>query len=243
MDTAKRTALALTHVPFEDLDALRPTLEARGFSIQYAEATAANFPARAALDADLLIVLGGPIGVYELEKYPFLLDELKLVRERLAAQKPTIGICLGAQLMAAALGAKVYPGKNGAEIGWSPLHATATTPKWFQPLLAPGIEVMHWHGDTFDLPTGATHLASSEKYQNQAFAVGNYALGLQFHVEVTAAGLERWYVGHTCELGVKGIDVSRLRAEGKKKAPVVAEASKVFWNHWLDVVFPQTAGS
>jgi GMP synthase (glutamine-hydrolysing) len=234
MDTAKRTALALTHVPFEDLDALRPILEARGFSIQYAEATANPFPARAALEADLLVVLGGPIGVYEQEKYPFLRDELQMLRERLAAKKPTIGICLGAQLIAAALGARVYPGKNGAEIGWSPLQASATTPDWFQPLLAPGVEVMHWHGDTYDLPPGTIHLASSENYQNQAFAIGNHVLALQFHVEVTAEGLERWYVGHTCELGVKGIAVPQLRSEGKKKAPVVAEASKTFWNQWLD---------
>ena len=233
MDTAKPTALALTHVPFEDLDALRPILEARGFSIQTAEATAAEFPARAALDADLLIVLGGPIGVYEPEKYPFLLDELKVLRERLAARRPTVGICLGAQLIAAALGARVYPGQNGSEIGWSPLLATPTTPDWFQPLLAPGLEVLHWHGDTFDLPAGATHLASSEKYKNQAFAVGNFALGLQFHVEVTAPGLERWYVGHTCELGLKKIDVPSLRAAGKKKAPAVEEASQSFWNQWL----------
>jgi len=238
MTSQKPSALALTHVPFEDLDGLAPILLERGFSIDYAEATAPVFPHEAVLAADLLVIMGGPIGVYEQQKYPFLVEEVDAIRQRLSLQKPTVGICLGAQLMAAALGAKVYPGGNGSEIGWSELlPATgAPTPNWFLPLLQPGLEVMHWHGDTFDLPEGAIHLASSNLYKNQAFALGNFALGFQFHVEVTAAKLERWYVGHTCELGVKQVDVPRLRADGKQKAPAVAEASKLFWNQWLNYI-------
>jgi GMP synthase (glutamine-hydrolysing) len=231
-------ALALTHVPFEDLGSLRAALQQRGFHIEYAEATSLPFPGAAIQDADLLIVLGGPIGVYDVREYPFLESELSALRHRLEARKPTLGICLGAQLMAAALGARVYPGANGAEIGWSPLKApeNVSIPSWFGGLLNSDVEVLHWHGDTFDLPDGASHLASSQLYPNQAFSIDNFALGLQFHPEVTAEGLERWYVGHTCELHGKGIDVATLRKEGQRKSPALLAASGIFWNEWLNYI-------
>jgi GMP synthase (glutamine-hydrolysing) len=139
--------------------------------------------------------------------------------------------------MAAALGARVYPGQNGAEIGWLPLQAARTdSPEWFAPLLAPGLALFHWHGDTFDLPPGALHLAKTKNYANQAFAVGNYALGLQFHPEVTANGLERWYVGHTCELHHAGIAVTKLRSSAREHAAALEEAAASFWRLWLDAI-------
>src|SRR5580658_10023353 len=191
-------ALVLSHVPFEDLGSLQPVLEQRGFTIETVDAATAEFPLPQAAASDLLVVLGGPIGVYESDAYPFLTGEIECIRQRLSAKRPLLGICLGAQLMAAALGARVYPGQNGAEIGWSPLQAApnANPPEWFAPLLTSGLSVFHWHGDTFDIPPGARALASTEIYANQAFAIGDYALGLQFHPEVIAEGLERWYVGH-----------------------------------------------
>jgi GMP synthase (glutamine-hydrolysing) len=184
----------------------------------------------------LLVVLGGPIGVYEQQEYPFLMDEIALIRQRLAARRPILGICLGAQLMAAALGARVFPGKNGKEIGWSPIQAApnAHTPPWFAPLLSPGLSVFHWHGDTFDLPAGALPLAGTEAYPNQAFAVGDFALALQFHPEVTAADLESWYVGHACELHHAGITVESLRSAAREHAPALEAAAERFWDLWLD---------
>ena len=100
-----------------------------------------EFPFAAAAASDLLIVLGGPIGVYEQTDYPFLRDEISGIAKRLDAGKPTLGICLGAQLMAAALGAAVYPGKNGKEIGWAPIKPAPQTklPEWFKPLVAPDL--------------------------------------------------------------------------------------------------------
>jgi GMP synthase (glutamine-hydrolysing) len=229
-------AVVFSHLPFEDLGSLEPELQRRGFDIKTIDVTTAQFPLPDADRCDLLIVLGGPIGVYDSADYPFLVGEIDSLRRRLAAHKPTLGICLGAQLMAAALGARVYPGSHGPEIGWCPLKPAGTqpTPDWFAPLLAKDLSVLHWHGDTFDLPDGAQHLARTELYENQAFAVGDYALALQFHPEVTESGLERWYVGHTCELSQKHISVQQLRADAHKCAPALLRAATQFWKLWLD---------
>jgi GMP synthase (glutamine-hydrolysing) len=230
-------ALVLSHLAFEDLGSLEAPLRQRGFEIETIDVATARFPLPQAASCDLLVVLGGPIGAYDHQDYPFLKDEIACIRERLSARKPILGICLGAQLMAAALGARVYPG-HGAEIGWSPLHAApnASTPEWFSPLLAPGLSVFHWHGDTFDLPAGALHLASTDAYANQAFAIGDKALALQFHPEVTANGLERWYVGHACELRRAGIAPPTLRASAREHAAPLQAAAARFWKLWLDAV-------
>jgi GMP synthase (glutamine-hydrolysing) len=140
--------------------------------------------------------------------------------------------------MAAALGARVYPGLKGAEIGWSPLQAApnSVTPAWFAPLLAPGLHLFHWHGDTFDLPSGALHLARTKLYNHQAFAIDGYALGLQFHPEVSAAGLESWYVGHASELHHVGISAASLRASAHMHAAALEKAAARFWKLWLDSI-------
>lgn len=239
----KRHAVILSHLAFEDLGTLEAPLRERGFTLEFVEGAKAKFPLKQAQACDLMVILGGPIGVYEQEEYPFLADEIACVRERLLARKPTLGVCLGAQLMAAALGARVYPGGNGKEIGWFPLRAAGTkSPEWFRPLLEPGLPLFHWHGDTFDLPEGAELLASTEKYEHQAFrmgdsVVGDYALALQFHPEVTANGLESWYVGHACELHHASISTTDLRAASERLEAALASATKRFWNAWLDAVF------
>jgi len=230
-------AVVLSHIGFEDLGSLESILLERGFSIETIDVTVAKFPLLQVESCDLLVVMGGPIGVYDQLDYPFLKDEISCISARLAAQKPILGICLGAQLMAAALGARVYPGENGAEIGWSPLLGIGEdSPRWFAPLLEPGIALFHWHGDTFDLPPGAQHLAMTTNYVNQAFAIGKYALGLQFHPEVTAEGLERWYVGHACELHKVGISARELRSAASEHAIALKDAAVQFWRLWLDVI-------
>lgn len=231
-----RRALILKHVPFEDLGSLGDVLFERGFSLEVRDVCIAENLAADEAMAELLVVLGGPIGVYETTAYPFLEGEIALIRARLQRGAPTLGICLGAQLMAAALGAAVHPGGRGKEIGWSPLNAgrsvSACPP--IAELLSPGIQVLHWHGDTFDLPQGAAHLAATGLYENQAFSIGRHALALQFHPEVTATGLERWYVGHCCELAAARIDIAELRAKGRLHAPKLRAAAIRFWNLWLD---------
>jgi GMP synthase (glutamine-hydrolysing) len=235
---APRTALVLSHIVFEDLGLFEAPLRARGFEIESVLAAEAHYPLQKAGSCDLLVVMGGPMGVYEQQDYPFLTGEIALIRERLAARKPVLGICLGAQLMAAALGARVYPGTNGKEIGWSTLQPAPNldVPKWFAPLLADGLQVLHWHGDTFDLPSGVTHLASSRLYANQAFAVEDFALALQFHPEVTAEGLESWYAGHAAELNRTGISIPGLRSAAHQHAAALEAATQRFFNLWFDLV-------
>ncbi len=239
MQLPSRRALVLSHVAFEDLGSLEAPLRERGFAIETVDVATAQFPLRLAEVCDLLVVLGGPISVYERRQYPFLDAEIACIATRLKARRPTLGICLGAQLMAAALGARVYSGGRGAEIGWSPIlfpDAHLEPPQWFTPLVEPGVRLFHWHGDTFDLPTGCAHIAKTELYNNQSFTISNFALALQFHPEVTALGLERWYVGHACELHHAGISVESLRLDAQRHSPVLEEAANRFWRLWLDSI-------
>jgi GMP synthase (glutamine-hydrolysing) len=229
-----RSAIAIRHVAFEDLGTLAALLERRGVALAYRDATVDDLAAADIVDCDLLVVLGGPIGAYEEEPYAFLRDELRAIETRLRAGKPVLGICLGSQLMALALGARVYPG-TGKEIGWSKLTLTEAGRRSCLGPLGDGTPVLHWHGDTFDLPKGATHLASTERYRHQAFAWEHHGLALQFHVEVAAAGLERWYIGHACEIAATpGLSVPVLRAEAERWAPALAPVAAQCVDAWLD---------
>lgn len=232
-----KKAIAITHVDFENLGSLKPALEQANYTIEVVNACIADLRA-IDLRSDLLIVLGGPVGVYEQDAYPFLKAEIDLIQSRLAEERPTLGICLGAQLIAAAAGASVHSGTQGKEIGWAHLHAgrdAALYPE-FALLLADNLRVLHWHGDTFDLPPGSRHLAATSAYPNQAFAIGRHALGLQFHPEIMAAELERWYVGHACELRNAGISVPKLRQESRSFAPALEDAAQRFWEQWLSLL-------
>jgi len=216
-----RTCYALRHVPFESLGLLEPVLVERGFEIRVLDVPGIELP-KALEAAELVIVLGGPISVYEEALYPFLTDELHLIERRLRNKRAMIGICLGAQLMARALGAKVYPGVE-KEIGWTPLQLSLVGQLSALSAIE-GQPVLHWHGDTFDLPERARLLASTRVTPHQAFDWDDFALALQFHLEVTAADLEGWYVGHTVELARWGkMTVPELRSEGVSFCPRLRE--------------------
>jgi GMP synthase (glutamine-hydrolysing) len=224
--------VAIRHVPFEDLDGFAAPLVARGYTIAYREAPVDDLSAPDLFDADLLVVLGGPIGAYEDALYPFLNGELALIERRLRQGRPVFGICLGAQLMARALGARVYPGKK--ELGWAPLQLTEAGQRSPLRFIEPATRVLHWHGDTFDLPAGAAHLAATAQNPHQAFSIGRHALGLQFHIEATAQGLERWYVGHALEIATTpGISLANLRAEAAQAAPVLERPAQSVLASWL----------
>lgn len=208
------TIYAIQHLAFEDLGALEDVFYQLGFRVRYFEAGIDDLT-KAMQHKGLTIILGGPIGVYETADYPFLQQEIDLLKVRLKENLPTLGICLGAQLIAHALGAKVYAGHQ-KEIGWSQLSITDTVNNLLEPLAE--TPVLHWHGDTFDLPEQAKLLASSEVYPNQAFSVGKNILALQFHIEVAAESLEKWLIGHTCELRKANINIPALRADNEKYA-------------------------
>jgi GMP synthase (glutamine-hydrolysing) len=223
----------LRHVAFEGQGVLAEILPEFGFATRVVDIGVDPFPAEVA-ECGLLVALGGPIGVYETEAYPFLVDEIAAIGGRLRAKKPTLGICLGAQLMAAALGARVAPGP-AKEIGYAPL--TLTEAGRASPLQAlAGVHVLHWHGDNFELPAGAENLAFTGACPHQAFALGAHALALQFHAEVEPAALEAWLIGHAVELGKAGIDPRGLRAEAARFGAATAAAGQKLFRDWLEGV-------
>jgi GMP synthase-like glutamine amidotransferase len=170
------------HVPFEGLGSIEPGLNKSGFEITSTRFyESAEFPDVKTID--LLIVMGGPMSVNDEGKFPWLIAEKKIICEAINQGKSVLGICLGAQLIANALGAKVYQNKV-KEIGWFPIHGIASNDASLFSFPSK-IEVFHWHGETFDLPSGSTLLAKSDACKNQAFQFGQSVIGLQFHLETT----------------------------------------------------------
>ena len=232
MPVPRRSAVAVRHVAFEDLGLLSPILDAAGWDVSYCDAPTDDLTAPAVTKADLLVVLGGPIGVYDQDDFPFLGREIELLGRRLAEDLPTLGICLGAQLMACALGQAVYPCFE-KEIGWGPVTLTEAGKASCLGALPRGGHVLHWHGDTFDLPPGASLLASTKACTNQAFVYRKRGLGLQFHLEADPARLEHWYVGHAVELEAVGICPRDLRAASAKAAKRARAVAEAVFGRWL----------
>ena len=224
-------ALILRHLAFEDAGAFAPILSARFSSVRVLDMGVNDLP-RDPSASDALIVLGGPIGVYETQTYPWLEDEIAFVRARLLADRPTFGICLGAQIMAAAMGAEVRP-MGVKEIGFSPITLTEAGRSSCLSPFAVEPTTLHWHGDMFALPAGATLLASSDVCQNQAFALGR-SVGCQFHPEAGGPGFERWLIGHAVELAGAGVDPVSLRADAARHGAALATKAERIISAWLD---------
>lgn len=187
---------ALQHVPFEGIGSMEAWLTARGAHVTYTR----FFEPGAALpddSFDLVIVMGGPMSVNDEAALPWLKAEKAFLRDGIKRGDAILGICLGAQLIASAMGARVYPNAE-KEIGWLPITGTADREGLFRfPLET---TVLHWHGETFDLPKGAKRLARSVACENQAFQLGERIIGLQFHLETTAESLEEILGGCADEL-------------------------------------------
>ena len=227
-----KRCLAIRHLPFEDLGYFENVLATHGFDVKYLDAPIVSLRAIETADADLAIVLGGPVSANDENDYPFLAAELAMLERRLAERRPTLGICLGGQLMARALGAHVATGVTN-EIGWIPLSLSESgrnSPvRHFETH-----PVFHWHGDAFELPDGALSLASTAGCAHQAFSLGSNLLGLQFHPEITAQGLETWYVGHYRALrDPKNPDVATLRQDAARHASELRMRGEAFLTDWL----------
>jgi GMP synthase (glutamine-hydrolysing) len=217
--------LVIRHVPFEHLGSLAGLLEARGIGFHYSDATVLPKGCRG------LIVLGGPMSAND--DLPFIERELRLLEGAIRERVPVLGICLGAQLLAKALGARVY--RNPVkEIGWAPVAWTpaAATDALFHGL-GESERVLHWHGETFDLPEGATWLARSEHCRNQAFRFGENAYGLQFHLEVTPDMVSDW-----ASQPANRADVLELPAPLDPHAggSRLGELSQQVFGRWCDLV-------
>lgn len=234
MTAHARTAVAVRHVGFENLGILGPILRERGFTVTYLDAGIDDIAVDALRSPDLLVVLGGPISANDTGLFPVLADEIAGIAARLGDDRPTLGVCLGAQLMARAAGETVMS-SGAVEIGYAPVDLTEDGR---MSVLAPleGVPVLHWHGETFTLPAGAVNLASTPIATNQAFALGVTALGLQFHLEADPDQLERWLIGHSHELTANGIDIERLRADASEHGPRLLRAAEEVFSRWLDAV-------
>ena len=227
----------IRHLAFEDLAAFTSVLQANGYQINYLEAAYDDLAQIDALSDDLLIILGGPVSVNDAAMFPFIEAEITLLKQRLAADKPTLGICLGAQMIASALGAKVFSGKE-KEIGWYPLSLTAAGEQSALRYIGEKhCNMLHWHGETFDLPDNAVLLASSEKYPHQAFSYGNNILALQFHPEITQRVMEKWFIGHIAEImQTEGTRVEQLREDTQRFANRLEVQGELFFNSWFNKV-------
>ena len=175
----------IEHVPFETPGCIADWVVERGHSFACTRVYAGDpYPNLEAFDA--LVVMGGPMSVHDVEVYPWLSEERQLIERAVTTDKHVLGVCLGAQLLASALGARVYRNRF-KEIGWFPMHATeAGVVEWNLPkkLLA-----FHWHGDAFELPSNAVHLAKSDACEHQMFALGKKVMGIQLHLEMTREGV------------------------------------------------------
>jgi len=217
-----KPALILRNVSLETAGSLESYLAEAGLECRYFDLfreTPQQLPLQ---EAAALVVMGGPMGVHEVEQYPFLAAEVRWIQQAVAQQLPMLGICLGSQLLAKAMGARVYP--NGVkEIGWYPLHIlpAAASDSLFADCQNTET-VFQWHGDTFDLPTGAVLLAQSGQCKHQAFRVGSFAWGFQFHIEMTPDMVDLWLSepGNREELAqLDSIDPAAIRAATANEFP------------------------
>lgn len=223
--------LVFRHVPFEHAGLILPALEAAGVRYRYVDAFHGQADAVSVSDADGFIFMGGPMSAND--KLSFIHTELSLIRQAVEAAKPVLGICLGAQLIAKALGARVYP-NPAKEIGWFPVW---WTPEAASDPLLEGLQepetVFHWHGETFDLPDGAIWLARSERCEHQAFRVGSHTYGFQFHLEVTPEMIQDWIHQDANSYDVKELD-SEL--DPYHNARRLTELSALIFGRWADLL-------
>ncbi|MGV3761363.1 type 1 glutamine amidotransferase [Parapedobacter sp.] len=179
------------HVPYEGLGHIETWAKENGHNLTSTCFFNESWQIPELSEIDALIVLGGPMNVFDEARYAWLVEEKQFIKAAIDEKKKLLGICLGAQLLANVLGAAVKPAPN-KEIGWFPVIATeeAKALPWFSELFSIGPTVFHWHADKFEIPYGSVNLASSEANKNQAFAIGDHILALQFHVETTLADVQ-----------------------------------------------------
>lgn len=223
---------AIQHLATEPLGLIGEALAARGVGADYIHVYAGEAVPPSLGDAAGLVVMGGPMGVYEQDAYPFLGHELRLIDSALRDGKPVLGVCLGSQLLAAALGATVRKAER-KEIGWFPVSLTEAGRQ--DPLfehVAPSFTAYHWHGDIFDLPPGALHLASSEQTAYQAFRFGANVYGLLFHLEATPRIVTDMVTAFADELDEARIEGRQISDPAPDHLPALGAIGATVFARW-----------
>jgi len=226
--------LVLQHIDCEDLGTIEQAMIHRGISYRYVRLFDGDPLPEDIKNYSGLIILGGPMNVYEEDVYPYLKDEDILIKEAVKRRIPVLGICLGGQLIAKATGAKVNKGAK-KEIGWYDLLLTpgGKADKVFKNF-PERLTVFQWHGDTFDIPSDATHLAGSVLFPNQAFRIGDNIYGLQFHLEVTQKMISRWMNEYKDELSsLDYIDPEKIIKDTDKHIKTLSQHAELFYNRFF----------
>src|SRR5215471_18343803 len=228
--------IVLQHEPFEKLGIIADALLAAEISYEYVRSFEGQPVPRNTTGTDGLIVLGGSMAVYEHHWYPFLLDEIKLIEAAIEEGKPILGVCLGSQLLATALGAPVTKAPK-KEIGWYPikLRPASAGDKLFGEAPAAFI-AYHWHGDIFEVPPGAASLASSELTEHQAFRYGDSAYGLLFHMEATQRIVEDMVSGFAGEVSEEHVDGQAIISQAGAFMPGLHEIGRRVSTGWAKLV-------
>lgn len=225
---------AFRHNICEGMGSLSAVLDKTGIPYHYVDTYYEDIDGFDPLGPDLLVVMGGTPGVYQMEDYPFIAEEIEIIRKRIDKQRAVLGICLGAQMIAGALGADVYPGALGPEKGWFPIEVNeegrGTAVEYLDKAHT---NMLHWHGDTFDLPEGAKLLASSEKYPHQIFSYGDNVMALQCHLEITPQTLHGWFVSSAAHVKKGTVNLEILRAQTAKYNETLIRQSEKFLLRWL----------
>lgn len=225
----------IQHVVSETPGLIADALRARGVPIETVHTYAGDRVPRSVEGHSGLVVMGGPMGVYEQGAHPHLADEIGLLRTALESRVPILGVCLGSQLLAASLGARVAPAVK--EIGWLPVELTeqaASDPLW-QGIPSP-FTPFHWHGDAFELPAGARPLARSRASSCQAFSYAGRAYGLLFHLEVSAAMVHAMTRAFGGELDAAGVDGEAVLERARHAVPEIRETAALVFGRWAQLL-------
>ena len=223
----------LQHHPVEHLASIADALEGAALAWQYVRLYEGQPVPADMKGAGGLIVMGGPMAVYQGDRYPYLHDEMRLIEQAAKEDLPVLGVCLGGQIVAAALGAKVQKNPAGKEIGWHRVNLadTAKDDRLFRGV-APVITPFHWHGDIFELPAGAVSLASSDKTPYQAFRYGSNVYALQFHLEITTESVAGMAAEWPRELEREKISASEMISDTTKHLPEVERIGETVFGRW-----------
>ena len=226
----------IQHIHCETLGTIADVLKAEGISVECIRTFEGQPVPKEMSEAAGLVVMGGPMGVYEQDRYPFLRQELRLIEQALQEEKPVLGVCLGSQLLATALGAKVTKGEE-KEIGWHPVTLTASAladPLWTG--VEPSFMAYHWHGDVFELPRDALSLVSSSLTACQAFRYGRKAYGFLFHMEVTERIINDMVKAFTDELQEAGIDGREIILKARDYLPRLHRIGRRVFRRWATLL-------